>query len=435
MTSVSCASAGNCTAVGRYYDPSVFAHGVLLTQTAGSWATGVEAALPAGGTSIPDSGVASVSCASAGNCTAVGPYYDSSGTTHGLLLTQTAGSWATGVEAALPAGASATDPEAGAGSVSCTSAGNCTASGGYYDSSGSSQGMLLNQTWGSWAMGLKVPLPAGARPIPDAAMTGVSCASAANCTAVGVYYDSSGAQGLLVTQTAPPTDHQLCYLAAAAGPGITLPPPGSVTLKDQFGTFKPTLSRAGQHCNPVKKIMPGGHVSPITNPSAHLLCWKITTGTTKQPPVTVSNQFGAATLSLGNASQLCLPTWKSLTAPPHKTPSQPPGLSHYTCYPVQQVTSGGYKAAQPKLQDEFAAHPVQVSVTFKPAQLCVPTTKTVVTKTGTKVYNIVTGAAELLCFPVSQTPRKTPVYDQDQFTGPGVPMTIERTLTLCLPST
>jgi sugar lactone lactonase YvrE len=231
------------------------------------------------------------------------------------------------------------------------------------------------------------------------------------------------------------TDHQLCYVAAAAGPGITLPPPGSITLDNQFGRFQPTLSRADQHCNPVEKIMPGGHDFPITNPSAHLLCWKITAGTTKQPPVTVTNQFGAGTLSLGDASQLCLPTWKSLTAPPHKTPRQPPGLSHYTCYPVQKVTSGGYKAAQPKLQDEFAAHPVQVTVTFTPSQLCVPTTKTVVTKAGTKVYKIVPGAKELLCFPVSQTPRKTPVFDQDQFTGPGVRMTIQRTLGLCVPST
>ena len=267
---------------------------------------------------------------------------------------------------------------------------------------------------------------------------------AAAAAALVIVSAGGASAGVLVASASPAshhlaqtfqTDHQLCYVAAAAGPGITLPPPGSITLENQFGRFKPTLSRADQHCNPVEKILPDGQHFPITNPSAHLLCWKITAGTTKQPPVTVTNQFGAGTLSLGDASQLCLPTWKSLTAPPHKTPRQPPGLSHYTCYPVQKVASGGYKAAQPKLQDEFAAHPVQVSVTFKPAQLCVPTTKTVVTKTGTKVYNIVTGAAELLCFPVSQTPRKTPVYDQDQFTGPGVPMTIERTLTLCLPST
>ena len=45
--------------------------GLLLTETAGSWATGTEAALPADSTNL-GAELTSVSCASAGNCTAVG---------------------------------------------------------------------------------------------------------------------------------------------------------------------------------------------------------------------------------------------------------------------------------------------------------------------------------------------------------------------------
>jgi hypothetical protein len=264
--------------------------------------------------------------------------------------------------------------------------------------------------------------------------------------AVVIVSAGGAAAGVGVASASPPpghvlptyqTDHQLCYAAAASGPGIKLPPPGSVTLQNQFGSFVPSFNGPGpvQHCNPVEKIL-GGQTFSITNPSAHLLCWKITAGTTKQPPVTVSNQFGSASLSLGSASQLCLPTWKSLTGPPKMTPRQPPGLSHYTCYPVTAVTSGQYKAPGFQLQDEFAANPVPARVTsFKPTQLCVPTTKTVVTATGTKVYPIVPGALQLLCFRVTQTPRRTPVFDQNQFTGPGVRITIGSTLTLRLPST
>lgn len=234
------------------------------------------------------------------------------------------------------------------------------------------------------------------------------------------------------------TDHQLCYAAAASGPGITLPPPGSVTLENQFGSFVPGFLGAGpvQHCNPVEKILPGGQTFPITNPSAHLLCWRISGDTSKQRQAQASNQFGSADLTLGPASQLCLPTWKSLTRPPNMTPRQPPGLSHYTCYPVTAVTSGQYKAPGFELQDEFAAHPVPARViSFKPTQLCVPTMKTVVTAAGTKVYPIVPGALQLLCFRVTQTPRKSPVFDQNQFTGPGVRIAIGSTITLCLPST
>jgi hypothetical protein len=87
---VSCASAGNCTAVGAYTDSSGNGHGVLWTQTAGTWAAGTQAPLPANAASNPsDANLHSVSCASAGNCTAVGFYEDSSRNGQGLLVTQT----------------------------------------------------------------------------------------------------------------------------------------------------------------------------------------------------------------------------------------------------------------------------------------------------------------------------------------------------------
>ena len=97
-----------------------------------SWATGVEAPLPANAsTSTGDGGgLDSVSCASAGNCTAVGSYFYSAGHYTGQMLTETSGIWTAGVEASLPANAG-TDSDGGLGSVSCASAGNCTAVGGY----------------------------------------------------------------------------------------------------------------------------------------------------------------------------------------------------------------------------------------------------------------------------------------------------------------
>ena len=201
LSSVACASAGNCTAVGYYYDGPDDTQGLLLTQNAGSWTTGITAALPASAGSTPGVFLPSVSCASAGNCTAVGGYTDSSGHLQGLLLTQSGGSWAAGAEAALPANAGSA-PQVFLPSVSCASAGNCTADGGYVDSSGSYQGLLLTQHAGSWATGTEALLPANAGARQDAAFYSVSCASAGNCTATGDYVDSSGHfQGLLLTQS------------------------------------------------------------------------------------------------------------------------------------------------------------------------------------------------------------------------------------------
>ena len=102
LTSVACASTGNCTAVGRYGDASGNRQGLLLTETLGTWAPGVKAVLPMGADPDPIAELESVSCASAGNCSAVGQYRDTSGNTHGLLMTETAGTWAAGVEAVLP---------------------------------------------------------------------------------------------------------------------------------------------------------------------------------------------------------------------------------------------------------------------------------------------------------------------------------------------
>ena len=205
LNSLSCASAGNCTATGSYSDSSGNRQGLLLTQTAGTWATGVEAPLPANAGSGPGVGLGSVSCASAGNCTVTGSYTDSSGSSQGLLLTQTAGTWAA-AEAALPANAGSGPNRAGLGAVSCASAGNCTATGHYLDSSGHTQGLLLTQTAGTWATGVEAAMPANAGSNPGAGLNAVSCASAGSCTAVGSYTDSSGStQGLLLTQTSTAT--------------------------------------------------------------------------------------------------------------------------------------------------------------------------------------------------------------------------------------
>src|SRR4051794_17260860 len=102
-----------------------------------SWATGVETILPANAGSNPHVFPYSLSCPSAGNCSAVGAYSDSSGNTQGLLLTETAGTWAAGREALLPANAGS-NPDVGL-SVSCASGGNCTAVGEYADNSGYAQ--------------------------------------------------------------------------------------------------------------------------------------------------------------------------------------------------------------------------------------------------------------------------------------------------------
>jgi hypothetical protein len=209
---VSCGSVGNCAVVGEYFDASGEMQGLLLNETNGTWGRGVEARLPANASPDPGPFIEEVQCASAGNCTAAGSYIDSAENTQGLLLTETSGTWGTGIEAPLPAGARS-GPRLIGGSLSCPSAGDCSYVDGYYDSAEHSEGLLLTQSQGVWAPALQAALPLNAGTEPEVILRSVSCAMPGHCTAVGEYTDSEGhVQGLLLT--AAPTTADL----SASGP-------------------------------------------------------------------------------------------------------------------------------------------------------------------------------------------------------------------------
>ena len=206
INDISCSSAGNCTAVGSYTDNSGHREGLMLTETSGAWATGVEATLPGDAAAIPSASVTAVSCTSPGNCSAVGTYANVSpnyGTSAALLLTETDGTWAAGVSSSLPADAMTGSQGNQSGdlvSISCVSAGNCTAVGTYRlnDHLGDSAGLLVTQSGGTWSNGLEAPLPGNATAGHATLVNSVSCVSAGNCVAVGAYNDR--ARALLLTQ-------------------------------------------------------------------------------------------------------------------------------------------------------------------------------------------------------------------------------------------
>jgi hypothetical protein len=195
ISSISCASPGYCTAVGG---PGGAA--LLFTETAGRWAPGVEAVLPPNAPNAEFANVTSVSCASPGNCTAVGDYgyygggRPDDGAEWGLLLTETDGQWAPGVQAG----------DVVLNSVSCASPGNCTAVGynGAEAYNGYNTGLLLTQKAGQWDNGVEAPVPANANAGQSAYLTSVSCSTDGGCSAVGWYAskDNHHTHGLLLTK-------------------------------------------------------------------------------------------------------------------------------------------------------------------------------------------------------------------------------------------
>jgi hypothetical protein len=222
---VTCPSVGNCTAIGSYIDTSGDRQGLLLSATSGTWGTGVEVTPPAGAAANPQIGFAALSCPSAGNCTVIGRYIDNSGHLQHFALSETSGTWGTAVEVALPAN-TASAPEVAFSALSCPSAGNCTAVGKYTESSEHEQGLILSEHSGTWDTAVEATMPANVSSGPGVSMRGLSCPSAGNCTAVGEYNDSAGNnEGFLLTETSGTWD-----AAAEAPPPANAEPQPTVLV-------------------------------------------------------------------------------------------------------------------------------------------------------------------------------------------------------------
>ncbi len=198
VTSVACPATGDCTAVGSYESTGGEPLGLLLTETGGLWAPSTEAALPSGASNDPNVNLAAVSCGSAGNCSAVGNYVDSGYDQRGLIINERSGTWRTGGELSTPVGAA--DPQVTLQAVSCPSAGNCGAVGDYASQSGATSALVVNETKWGWGEAQNVTLPAGATGA-GSSLDSISCTSAGNCTAVGWYTSAANAiEGLLLNE-------------------------------------------------------------------------------------------------------------------------------------------------------------------------------------------------------------------------------------------
>jgi hypothetical protein len=199
ISSVSCGSAGNCSAGGSYHDSSGGQQVFVVSQVSGFWHTARQvpgtAALNTGGSAY----VYSVSCASAGNCSAGGSYF--TGYSHAFVVSEVNGTWRTAIE--VPGTAALNQGRiAYLISMSCASAGNCSAGGTYTDSSKRMQAFVVSEVNGTWHTARELPGTAALNTGGNAFVQSVSCASAGNCSAGGGYTASSGhRQAFVVTQS------------------------------------------------------------------------------------------------------------------------------------------------------------------------------------------------------------------------------------------
>lgn len=192
VSSVSCGSPGNCAAVGTYMDGGGHEQAFVVNQVNGTWANAIE--MPGSGT-LNTGGYAaleSLACPSPGNCAAGGIYDDSSGNDQALVVNEVKGKWHDAIEVPGSGDLNA-DGQAEIQSLSCGSAGNCSAGGFYRDGSADNQAFVVSEVKGTWGNAQEVPGSGTLNTGGQGYVLSVSCPTAGNCSAGGVYKESSQA--------------------------------------------------------------------------------------------------------------------------------------------------------------------------------------------------------------------------------------------------
>ncbi len=203
VTSISCASAGNCAATVTM--PSIdqgatpLAAPDIATEVNGIWGTPQPAAIVSSTAAQLPAELSSVSCAgTVVFCIAGGSYTDGSGRAHAIVMFGTiddrGGVWGAAGEVpgitGLP-GYNTASPFARVASVSCLASGDCAASGFYLDTHGNDQvftgGAASGGQWANQAFPGAAELNTGGKMFVDS----MSCGALGECAVAGSFGDSS----------------------------------------------------------------------------------------------------------------------------------------------------------------------------------------------------------------------------------------------------
>jgi len=266
---VSCPASGNCELTGTDADVNGQIQAVAEQTNSG----GQEAIqfltsstdLNVGGTALTNS----VSCASDGNCVVVGHYTDATGRWQPFFGEEKDGTWQ---NTSTVTGISALDVGhfSDLQSVSCASAGNCAAIGFYTDASGTGQVFTIDEVNGTWGSAAKLPGPSNQGIFSPQSV--VSCWSAGNCASGGVIATSTALQAIVSVES-PATSaalarntstvqfghEQSLRLTINVKPQTGGTPAGDVTIKAGQRTLATVPLTSGQATwtMPAKKLRPG----------------------------------------------------------------------------------------------------------------------------------------------------------------------------------
>jgi len=163
----------------------------VVSQVHGVWGSAIQVPGTAALNTGLSAGVTSISCHAPGNCGAGGVYSLSNGGQEAFVVSQVHGTWGRAIE--VP-GTAKLNIGFGAevSSISCPSAGNCGAAGIYADTGlsgtfSNGQPFVVSEVNGTWYKAMPVPGVPRLNKGDDAWVESISCATAGNCGAGGYY--------------------------------------------------------------------------------------------------------------------------------------------------------------------------------------------------------------------------------------------------------
>lgn len=143
-----------------------------------------------------------------------------------MVINEVSGSWDNATEVSLPADA-AMSPNANLESISCPSAGNCGAVGGYDGGAyGTREGLLVNEVSGVWKPSTEAT-PLATKNGGGVDVSSISCAAVASCIAVGDSNDSGDSyvpndqQGIIESFASASTGSTTSSTPGSSPPSLT----------------------------------------------------------------------------------------------------------------------------------------------------------------------------------------------------------------------
>jgi hypothetical protein len=197
---LSCTSTTSCVLVGQFVTTAGLGLPFIATLTNSSW-TSQAITLPSNANATTQNSIAhSVTCTSAGNCVASGNYFDNvgAGRSQGWVASEVKGVWSAASELSMPSDASSS-PLVTVNQTGCISDGNCIVVGSYTNSWGVAQAFGASETNGTWGPAQSIALPANASAYSGAVLSEATCVTGAECTAVGTYISRTGATEFMAT--------------------------------------------------------------------------------------------------------------------------------------------------------------------------------------------------------------------------------------------